>query len=90
MQAIRTKYLPATYFRCSRIKAVCKRGSITIPYPHEMSGDEVHRQAVRALVAKFLLEDEKEYSIPASENSWGRAFVSGMLSDGTMAHVFVS
>lgn len=90
MQAIQTKYLPATNFRGSRIKAVCERGSITIPYPYELSGDEVHRKAVRALVDRFLLEDEKEYGTPVSENPWGRAFVSGTLADGSMVHVFVS
>ena len=47
MQAIQTKYLPATNTRGSRIKATCDRGSITIPYPRELSGDEVHREAVR-------------------------------------------
>jgi len=90
MQAIQTKYLPASRYMRSRIKAVCDRGSITISYPHELSGDEVHRQAVRALVAKFISEDEKEHSTPASRNLWGSAFVSGALADGSMAHVFVS
>lgn len=32
-QAIQTKYLPATSFKGSRIKAWCERGSITIDYP---------------------------------------------------------
>lgn len=32
MQAIQTKYLPATNYRGSRIKATCERGSLTIGY----------------------------------------------------------
>jgi hypothetical protein len=90
MQAIQTKYLPASRYMPSRIKATCDRGSITIPYPHELSGDEVHREAVRKLVAKFILEDEKEFATPASQNTWGRAFISGSLPDGSMVHVFAS
>jgi hypothetical protein len=89
MQAIQTKYLPATNNRGSRIKATCDRGSITIPYPHELSGDEVHRVAVRALVAKFNAEDEARYGTkPEDGKGWNAGFVTGGLPDGTCAHVF--
>jgi hypothetical protein len=57
MQAIHTKYLPATDSNGSRIKAKCARGSIVIPFPHELTGDETHRAAVLALVTRFLDED---------------------------------
>jgi hypothetical protein len=53
MQAIITKYLPATNSRGSRIKATCAAGSITISYPYELSGQAVHRKAAEALVAKL-------------------------------------
>ena len=53
MQAIHTKYLPATNTRGSRIKATSAAGSVTIPYPHELSGQAVHRAAADALVAKM-------------------------------------
>ncbi len=89
MQAIHTKYLPATDARGSRIKATCERGSITIPYPHELSGDEVHREAVRQLLARFCAEDLKSYGTPIESNSWNRPFSTGCLPDGTCAHVFV-
>lgn len=88
MQAIQTKYLPATNTRGSRIKAFCERGSITVPYPHELSGDAVHRYAVTQLVWKFMAEDSKKYGVPSSQNPWGREFVTGFLTDGTAAHVF--
>jgi hypothetical protein len=53
MQAIITKYLPATATKGSRIKATCDAGSITISYPHELSGQAVHRTAAEALAAKL-------------------------------------
>ena len=57
MQAIHTKYIPRTDKRGSLIKAMCERGSIAISYPFDLSGDEVHREAVRQLVAQFIKED---------------------------------
>lgn len=53
MQAIQTRYLCPTNTRGSRIKASCAAGSITIGYPHELSGQAVHRKAAEALVAKL-------------------------------------
>ena len=89
MQSIQTKYLPATDTRGSRIKAKCARGSIVIPFPHELSGDDIHRAAVLALVTRFLDEDESK-GIPRETNFWNRSFVSGSLPDGSMAHIFLS
>lgn len=90
MQAIHSKYLPATNSRGSRIKATCERGSITIPYPHDLSGDEVHREAVRQLLERFIREDsEGDNPCPPERNPWKREFVSGSLPDGTVAHVLL-
>jgi hypothetical protein len=89
MQSIQTKYLPATNTRGSRIKAKCARGSVVIPFPHELTGDEVHRAAVHALVNRFLEEDEAK-GTPRETNFWYSDFVSGSLPDGSMAHVFLS
>lgn len=86
-QAILTRYLPATNSRGSRIKASCERGSITISYPDERNmGEDVHRAAVEALVAKFVAEDAKRYG--TDKNPWSRPFVSGGLPNGDWAHVF--
>ena len=52
--------------------------SITIPFPENLHGDEIHRAAVRALVKKSL---PPEYQ--------GREFVSAMLPWGSMAHIFL-
>jgi len=76
MQAIVTKYLPATNFRGSRIKAACVDGSVTIPYPYEFSGQAVHRAAAEALVAKFF---------PALV---GAPLLGGSLPDGRTVFVF--
>ena len=53
MQAIHTKYIPASNVKGSRIKATCDAGSIYIPYPHELSGQAVYRAAAEALTAKL-------------------------------------
>lgn len=76
MQAIVTKRLPTTNFRGSRIKASCASGSVTIPYPHELSGQAVHRAAADALVAKFF---------PALV---GAPLLGGALPDGRTVFVF--
>lgn len=88
MQAIQTKYLPATNYRGSRVKATCERGSITIDYPHELSGDAVHIAAADALVARFVKEDAARYGTKV--NPWSRTRVCGGLPDGTYAHVYTA
>jgi hypothetical protein len=90
MQAITTKYLSATNTRGSRIKATCDRGTITIPYPHDLSGDDVHTAAVRALVDRFAVEDLANYGTPKDGNPWLRPFASGGLPNKAgMVHVFI-
>ena len=54
MKAIRTRYLGATNTRGSRIKADDGDGNtVTISYPHEFSGADVHAQAAIALCQKM-------------------------------------
>jgi hypothetical protein len=89
MQSIQTKFLSVTESKGSRIKAKCARGSVTIPFPHELTGEETHRAAVLALVTRFLNEDESKGTLRET-NFWNRAFVSGSLPDGSMAHVFTA
>lgn len=89
MQAIITKYLPATDRLSSRIKATCARGSVTVSYPHEFSGDAIHAYAANKLVEKFVAEDVKQYRTPPAKNPWAKARVLGTLPSGDVAHVFV-
>lgn len=54
MKAITTKYHGATNTRGSRISACDLDGNrVSIPYPHELSGEDVHRKAADALCAKM-------------------------------------
>ena len=53
MQAIQTRYLGATNTRGSRIKAWAAAGSVTIGYPHDLSGQACHRKAAETLTAKL-------------------------------------
>jgi hypothetical protein len=89
MQAIQTRFMPCTNTRGSRIKASCERGSITIPYPHELSGNDIHRAAVDALVARFCAEDAEKYGTKVEDNPWRSEYVTGFLADGSGVHVFL-
>ncbi len=91
MQAITTKYLPATNTKCSRIKAMCERGSVTIPFNHSGDSENAHRLAVEALVTKFVAEDSDHIAMYPESNPWSRPFVSGQThNDGPYVHVFLS
>ena len=57
MQAIHTKYIPASNVKGSRIKATTDSGlSAIVSYEHALSGHLVHFEAVKALVAKHKLD----------------------------------
>jgi hypothetical protein len=54
MKAIRTRYLPATNTKPSRIKADDYCGnSVTISFPYEFSGEEAFKSAAIALCEKM-------------------------------------
>jgi len=54
MKAIFTKYHGPTNYKGSRISAADEDGNkVTISYPHELSGEAVHRKAAEALCAKM-------------------------------------
>ena len=77
MQAIQTKYIGPTNTRSSRIKAWCAAGSITISYPHELSGQSVYRAAAE------LLADKLNWNT----GNYG-AMLGGCLPDGSYCFVF--
>jgi len=91
MQAIVTKYIPATNTKPARIKAWCERGSITISYNDGTLGDgDRSLAACRALCRKFADEDLKQYGTPIESNPWMRPVVQGGLPKGVNAgDVFV-
>ena len=88
MQAILTKFLPATNTIGARIKANCARGSFTIGFPYELYGDAIHIAAASALIERFLAQDLKS-GTPIESNPWNMPFTTGTLPDGSMAHVFI-
>lgn len=53
MQAILCKYLNPADARGAKIKATCAAGSVTIGYPHELSGQACFRAAAEALSDKL-------------------------------------
>ena len=79
MQAIQTKYLPATNYRGSRVKATCERGTLTLPYRYDCDQFECHRETARQLFEKLF---SKDFSTPM-------VFATGCLPDGTYAHVLI-
>lgn len=76
MKAIQTRYLGPTNHRGSRITAWAEGGHrVTIPYPHELSGEAVHRAAAEALCVKL---------------DWPTELVGGGLPNGDYAFCFAS
>lgn len=72
MKAIITKYLPATNYRSSRIKAQEPDGKfIIIPWNHELNTEQNHHQAAKSLCEKmnwrggnFLIQGScKEFNV---------------------------
>jgi hypothetical protein len=75
MQAILTKYLGPTDTKGARISARCDAGSIMIPYPHELSGYDVHAAAAMALVRKLEWRDYGKWSGGSLPDQKGFVFV---------------
>ena len=67
MQAIITKYLGYTNTKSSRIKATCQAGSVTIGFPHELSGMACHAAAAKALVDKMGWNDAQYGDLMGSQ-----------------------
>lgn len=72
MQAIQTRYFGPSNVKGARIKAWADAGSVTIPYPHELSGQACHRKAAQALADKF---------------GWESTYLGGELPNGDYAFV---
>ena len=76
--AILTKYLGPTDHRGARIKAwSVSKLSVTIPYPHELSGEACHRAALAAWLMKHRSTDDwmRRAEWVAGETTEGYAFV---------------
>jgi hypothetical protein len=51
---IRTKYIPATDTTGAKVKATFANRTKSIPYPYELSGEDVHKKAAWAWIEKHL------------------------------------
>ena len=80
MQAILTKYLGPTDHKGARIRARCDAGSITISYPHELSGYDVHAAAAMALVRKLEWQDYGSWVVGGLPDQAGFVFVNNKCS----------
>lgn len=89
MQAIITKFIPATNYRPSRYKATCQRGSITVSAACELNNEENHEMARNLLCHEFASQDTIKYGGTLMANPWMRKMVCGQLPDGSYAHVFI-
>ena len=75
MIAIHTKYLPATNTRGSRIKAYTSTGfSASVGYPHQLSYELAHFEAVKALIAKNKLDWSTD-NMRFGDSADGRGYV---------------
>lgn len=90
MQAITTKYFGPTNARGSRIKATAERGTLTVPYDHDLSSHANHVAAAQALCDKFAAEDLASRREPPTLNPWNLRRVVGALPTGGCAHVFTT
>lgn len=55
MQAIHTKFIPASNTRGSRVKAYTYDGrSVTISYDHALDNEQAHFKAARAFASKHM------------------------------------
>lgn len=90
MQAIITKYLPATNRKGSRIKASCDRGSITLPWDDELNEEDNHVQAASDLCDMFAQEDLGRYGSEPKSNPWMRPRAHGGIPSGEWVHAFVA
>jgi hypothetical protein len=77
MQVIQCKYHGPSETRGSRIAAKCEAGSISIPYPHELSGQACYRLAAEKLADK-LGWTGKHYG----------PLLGGQLSDSSYVFIF--
>lgn len=74
MQAITTKYLPATNHKPARVKATATAGSVLVSYDSALRDDDAHKEAALALCRKF---------------GWEGSLVMGTTHNGDNVWVFI-
>ena len=75
MQAIETRYLPATDHKPARVRAICAAGSIIVPYDYDAPhGEGPHLTAALALCAKLGWNEVQLVSGAVPSNPKGYVF----------------
>ncbi len=75
MQAISTKYIPATDRRGSRIKATAYRKSIMVPYDDTQGVESAHHKAFQALAEKLGWLDMGTWYVGGCPSGKGNVYV---------------
>jgi len=88
MQAIITKYISATNYKPSRVRAKCERGSIILSWDDGLDVEGNHRAACEALCASFIKEDAAKYGT-SERNTWALPKAAGQIPDGRYVFVFL-
>ena len=88
MDAIQTKKLSATNTRGARIKAnLVGETSIILSYNYAISDVSNHRSAALALLENLYAQDTQA-GIEPGVNRWRWKLATGILADGSYAHVW--
>lgn len=74
-QAIITKYLGATNYRGSRVKATAQAGSVTLSWDDAFDVDTNHLRAARTLAMRLKWLDHQNLEGGALPDNTGYAFV---------------
>ena len=89
MQAIITKFLPATNTRPAQIKASCgRRPSFLRSIDYGGNIEDECIRTVDAMVEDFAAEDLVKYGTPIAGNPWLKPRVCGQIPNGSYVHVF--
>ena len=75
-QAIVTKYLGATNYRGSRVKATAYAGSVTVCWDHALEVSENHAKAAQALASKWGWDKFNDFAGGSLPDDKGYAFVA--------------
>lgn len=82
-QAVRTKYIPPTNHRGSRIKASCQSMTLTLEWEDGMGVEDNHVKACDELCRR-MMEKSRGGGI------WKDKRACGQLPDGSCVHAFIT
>ena len=83
MVIIKTKVLPATNTRGTRIKASANGWAVTIPYPHHESYELAHYEAVKYLISVHSLDwDISKMGYGSDNEGYYFTFSSSIVNEG--------